>query len=182
MFPRLCFRSSSAQTANCPPVTAPPSSGSSSGWGLRPSSGSSSGWGLRLSSGSSSGVGPLLGALGLLLQGWQGLRQRLMPPVRAPPALLRGCGCPGCGGLPFGSAGCPAAQLQATPRVTAGAPPWCASAWGWPLQGSACSAPLSLPWGGFIAPSMCSPAYRSTHVVRTHVASTEAESSVFIWR
>lgn len=67
------------------------------------------------------------------------------PPVGIPPTLLRGCGCPGCRGLPFGSAGCSAAPAPGCLRLHA--PPCCAPAQGRPLWSSACCASLSLPWG-----------------------------------
>ena len=73
-------------------------------------------------------------------------------PVRVPPALLRRCGCPGCWGLPFRSVGCPAAPAPGHPEGTAGAPPCCAPVRGWPLQGSACCASLSLLWSRFHRP------------------------------
>lgn len=88
----------------------------------------------------------------MLLQGWRGLGQRLKAPVRVPPALLRRCGCPGCWGLPFRSVGCPAAPAPGHPEGTAGAPPCCAPVRGWPLQGSACCASLSLLWSRFHRP------------------------------
>ena len=83
-------------------------------------------------------------------------------------------------GLPFGSAGCAAATAAGRLRVTAGAPRAAL------LLGVGLSrvlpAALHSPCRGvdLIAPSVCSHVYSSVYMVGTHVASTEAESSVFV--
>lgn len=125
----ICFSSSPGLTSESKP---------SSRDGPAPVQVHPGGGGLHLSSG-----GPLEPASA----GLAGVGAEVEDPVGIPPMLLRGCGCPGCQGLPFGSAGCAAAPAPGRLTVTPGTPPCCASARGPPRQSSACCASLSLRWG-----------------------------------